>query len=639
MLQNLRLWAKAMLTMGFTVLVVGSLLTYSNLRTMEEMIRKAERNELDAHLKAISNSIAAENRLAEAMSALVGNIPFVQEKFDAGDRAALSAQFLPGFKLLEKEYGVEQFQFHTPPAISFLRLHKPEKFGDDLSSFRHTVVKTNDKKKPTRGLEGGVAGLGARGIVPVTHNGKHVGSVEFGMSFGQAFFDNFKAQNGVDVGLNLVAGDDFKTVASTLDKEPLLAKEVLHKALGGEPQLGHRAIEGVPHAVYAAAINDFSGKPLGVVEIAMDNSAYLASLSGARNSAWIVGAISLVLGLLLAMLAARHLVKRIGAVVAGVNSVAQGDLTVEIEIDGHDEIGELAAAAREMRQKLHDLASRVGAHATTVHGAAKEIVGAVESQAATSTEMSSSVAEITSTMEELSASSTQIAEHSKSVVDIANQTWENSKRGSEAMQMVLGRMGDIRNDNQNSLQEIVELGAKSKEISKVMEIINAIADQTKLIAFNAALEASSAGEAGKRFSVVASEIRRLADSVTDSTGEIEAKIQEIQDSISRLVITSEKGGSTIAAGMEASTRTAQNLGDLVNAASQTSSAAQQISLSTQQQKTASNQVVVALREIVTASSHTAQSIGRISFISNDMTVMSAQLSELVQQFKLAEKRS
>lgn len=638
MFQNLRLWAKAMLVMGFTVLVVGSLLTYSNLRTMEELIRKAERNELDAHLKAISNSIAAENRLAEAMSALVGNIPFVQEKFDAGDRAALAAQFLPGFKLLEKEYGVEQFQFHTPPAFSFLRLHKPEKFGDDLSSFRHTVVKTNDKKKPTRGLEGGVAGLGARGIVPVTHNGKHVGSVEFGMSFGQAFFDNFKAQNGVDVGLNLVAGDDFKTVASTLDKEPLLAKEVLHKAMSGEPQLGHRAIEGVPHAVYAAAVNDFSGKPIGVVEIAMDNSTYLASLSSARNSALIVGAISLALGLLLAMLAARHLVRRLDAVVVGVNSVAQGDLTVEIEIDGHDEIGELGAAAREMRYKLHDLASKVGAHATTVHGAAKEIVGAVESQAATSTEMSSSVAEITSTMEELSASSTQIAEHSKSVVDIANQTWENSKRGSEAMQMVLGRMGDIRNDNQNSLQEIVELGAKSKEISKVMEIINAIADQTKLIAFNAALEASSAGEAGKRFSVVASEIRRLADSVTDSTGEIEAKIQEIQDSISRLVITSEKGGSTIAAGMEASTKTAQNLGDLVNAASHTSSAAQQISLSTQQQKTASNQVVVALREIVTASSHTAQSIGRISFISSDMTSMSAQLSELVQQFKLAEKQ-
>ncbi len=204
------------------------------------------------------------------------------------------------------------------------------------------------------------------------------------------------------------------------------------------------------------------------------------------------------------------------------------------------------------------------------------------------------------------------------------------------MQTVLGRMNDIRADNQHSLREIVELGAKSKQIGKVMEIINAVADQTRLIAFNAALEAASAGEAGKRFSVVAGEIRRLADSVTDSTSEIETKIGEIQDSISRLVITSEKGAGGIGAGMSASALTAERLNDIVTAASQTSSAAQQISLSTQQQKTASNQVVVALREIVSASSHTAHSISRISLVSREMSELSAHLDELVRQFNLSE---
>ncbi|MBS4095307.1 MAG: methyl-accepting chemotaxis protein [Sulfuricella sp.] len=636
MLRNLRLWAKAMLAMGFSIFVVGGLLTISNLRTMEDLIHKAEKKELDAHLKALSNNIAAENRIAETLSALVGNIPLVQDKFDAGDRTALANLFQPGFKVLAKDYGVEQFQFHTPPATSFLRVHKPEKFGDDLSSFRKTVVVTNDSKKPTRGLEGGVAGLGARGIVPVFHGGRHVGSVEFGMTFGQAFFDNFKAQNKVDVSLDLRDGENFKTLASTMGKEPVLAGEVLRKAMGGEPQLEHRDIQGIPHAIYAAAVNDFSGKSIGVVEIAMDNSTYLASLAGARNSALLVGAVSLALGLFLAMLATRNLVARIGVVVAGVNRVARGDLTVDITDENADEIGELAHAANEMRRQLHALASQVGAHADQVNYASQEIAGAVDGQAATSSQMSSSVAEITSTMEELSASSTQIADHSKAVVDIATQTWESSKRGSEAMQQVQGRMEGIRADNQNNLEEIVALGTKSKEISKVMEIINAIADQTKLIAFNAALEASSAGEAGKRFSVVAQEIRRLADSVTDSTGEIEGKVQEIQDSISRLVITSEQGADAIGAGMNASSATAQRLGDLVDAASHTTSAAQQISLSTQQQKTASNQVVIALREIVTASSHTAQSISRISQISNDMTGMSAELRELVRQFKLAE---
>jgi methyl-accepting chemotaxis protein len=637
MFQNLRLWAKIMVVMGVAIASIGMVLTFTNLASMNSLVREAERSALDAHLKAINNAIASENRLAEAMSSLVANIPLVQSKFDAGDRKALTELFSPGFKHLAKEYGVEQFQFHTPPATSFFRVHRPEKFGDDLSSFRHTVIATNKTQKPTRGLEGGVAGLGARGMVPVFHAGKHVGSVEFGMSFGQSFFDNFKLQNGVDAGLHILDRDSFKTMAATFGKEPLLGIEQLKKAMNGEPQLDHREINGIPNAVYAAPVNDFSGKPIGVIEIAMDSSVYQATLSSARTNAMLIGALSIVFGLVLAMLIARHLVARIATIVAGVNRVAQGDLSADIPLEGNDEIGDLARATREMRRKLHDLAAEVGANAARVHAAAQEIAGAVEGQAATSTEMSSSVAEITSTMEELSASSTQIADHSKSVVDIANQTLDGSRKGSEAMQTVLGRMADIRSDNQHSLQEIVDLGAKSKQISKVMEIINAVADQTKLIAFNAALEASSAGEAGKRFSVVAGEIRRLADNVTDSTSEIETKISEIQDSISRLVITSEKGAAGISAGTAASANTADRLGEIVNAATHTTSAAQQISLSTQQQKTASNQVVIALREIVTASSHTAHSITRISQISKEMSGLSARLEELVGQFKLSDK--
>ena len=634
MLQNLRLWAKIMLAMGAAIGIVGAVLTFTNLSSMSGLIREAERSALDAHFKAINNAIASESRMAETMSAVIANIPLVQEKFAAGDRKLLSELFVPGFKLLSRDYGVEQFQFHTPPATSFFRAHLPQKFGDDLSSFRHTVIATNKSQKPTRGLEGGVGGLGARGMVPVLHNDKHVGSVEFGISFGQAFFDKFKTQNGVEAGLHILDKDSFKTMGSTLGKEPLLAIDVLKKAMNGEPQLKQREIKGTPHAIYAAAVNDFSGKPIGVIEIAMDTSSYEATLASARTNAIIIGLLSILFGLVLAMLVARHLVSRINIVVAGVNRVAQGDLSVDIPLEGRDEIADLARATREMRCKLNALAAEVGANAAKVHAAAQEITGAVEGQAATSTEMSSSVAEITSTMEELSASSTQIADHSKSVVEIANQTLDGSRKGSEAMQTVLGRMSDISADNQHSLQEIVDLGVKSKQISKVMVIINAVADQTKLIAFNAALEASSAGEAGKRFSVVAGEIRRLADSVTDSTSEIETKISEIQDSISRLVISSEKGASGIAAGTSASAITAERLNEIVNAASHTSSAAQQISLSTQQQKTASNQVVVALREIVTASSHTAQSITRISQISKEMSGLSARLDELVRQFKL-----
>ncbi len=634
MLKNWRLWVKIMVVMGISIVAVGSLLTYINLSTMSNLIISSERNALDAHLKAINNAIAAESRTAEAMSALVANIPLVQEKFSLGDRTLLHDLFVPGFEIMNKQYGVEQFQFHSPPATSWLRVHKPKKFGDDLSSFRHTVIATNKNQKPTRGLESGVAGLGARGIVPIFHNNQHIGSVEFGMTFNQTFFDTFKTQNGIDSGLHILTNKTFKTLGSTLGDKPLLDQKILKEVLTGQPQLHHQDIHGVHHAIYAAAIKNYAGLPIGVIEIAMDSSDYQTLLTNTRTSALTVGLLAILFGLMLTVFIARHLVKRINTVVEGVNRVALGDLSIDTPLTGRDEIADLAKATQEMRRKLHDLAAEVGANATKVYAAAQEITQAVAGQAATSTEMSASVAEITSTMEELSASSTQIADQAHSVVEIANQTLNGSRKGFDAMQTVLGRMSDIHLDKQHSLQEIVDLGTKSKQISKVMEIINTVADNTKLIAFNAALEASSAGEAGKRFSVVAGEIRRLADNVTDSTNTIETKINEIQDSISRLVINSEKGSAGISAGTEASTNTSQRLTEIVKAATNASNAAQQISLSTQQQKIASNQVLVALREIVSSSSHTAHSITRISQISQEMLGLAEQMAKLVGHFKL-----
>jgi len=343
----------------------------------------------------------------------------------------------------------------------------------------------------------------------------------------------------------------------------------------------------------------------------------------------------LILAGLLAILIARSISRPVADLVLALKGMAAGDMTVDVPHQGlDDEAGMLAKGAAEMQSHLHDLAFQVRDYSFRLHDAAHDILGAVESQVATSSEMSASVAEITSTVEELSASSSQIAEHSHAVVEIANLTYENSKRGSDSMHLVLGKMQDIQGDNQNSLREILELGNRSKEISKVMDIINQVADQTKLIAFNAALEAASAGDAGRRFSVVAAEIRRLADSVTESTGEIETKIGQIQDSINRLVITSEKGANGISAGLNAATETFSNLSEMVDAAAQTTDAAQQISLSTQQQKTASNQVAVALREIVIAGSSTTQSITNIAKITKDMELLSKNLGDVVTRFKL-----
>jgi methyl-accepting chemotaxis protein len=269
-----------------------------------------------------------------------------------------------------------------------------------------------------------------------------------------------------------------------------------------------------------------------------------------------------------------------------------------------------------------------------VHSFAGKLSASVEQQAGFSSQLSSSVSQISTTMEEFSSTASLIANNSHDVVDIADQNMQDSTTAASEVEILLEKMNAITSDNEASLQEIVALGHKSKDITKIMEIIGNIANQTKLIAFNAALEAASAGEAGKRFGVVAVEIRRLADSVVESIGNTEAKITEIIEAVNRLVIASEKGTNVIREGVEYSGRTMLILNEVVSGSVATSEAAKQISLSTQQQRISSSQVVLALRDIQDGTRQSFESIRQINDIGKDLTAMSNDLKGIMERFSL-----
>ena len=311
------------------------------------LIEQAEHRELLGRFDQLVDAVRGSAEEARALSALVANLPGVAHLVATGQREPLADEMVPPFKAMAGAFGIEQFQFHTPPATSFLRVHSPAKFGDDLSSFRQTVVQTNATGKPTLGLEYGVAGLGVRGITPLFDDGRPVGSVEFGLGFGLPFFTDFKKSFGVDVALHVRDKDGFKVFASTMAATILTPDEIAAAMAGQDVIKAVTGDSGGRTAVLGRAIKDYSGKPLGVAEIAMDAGLYAGQLADVRRVMihLLLGAAVVAIGLGLVL--GRGIALPVLAMSAAMDRIARRDFEVEVHgQERHDEIGHMARAVQ-----------------------------------------------------------------------------------------------------------------------------------------------------------------------------------------------------------------------------------------------------------------------------------------------------
>ena len=236
-----------------------------------------------------------------------------------------------------------------------------------------------------------------------------------------------------------------------------------------------------------------------------------------------------------------------------------------------------------------------------------EVLAATEQQASGAAQQAAAVTETSATVEELAQTSKQIAENSQAVAAIAERTLASAEEGMQTVADTADGIEEIRDSTQAASDRILALGERSQEIGRVLVIIDDIAEQTKILALNAAIEAARAGESGKGFAVVAEEIRKLADSVTESTSEIGRVVREIQSSASSLVMSTEKASKKVDEGKTLAGYTAESLERIVHQVEETTDSAKQISIATQQQRTASDQVVISMREMAQVATQSAES--------------------------------
>jgi len=309
------------------------------------------------------------------------------------------------------------------------------------------------------------------------------------------------------------------------------------------------------------------------------------------------------------------------------------DLSVSVEVFSRDELGELMIALGYFLEKLKTAFTSFGQNASMVSTAVYDLSASAKQINTTANEQSASVAEIVSTMENNKNLSAQVASKTVEVAELAEKTRELSQRGADLRDANEGMMLDIRNKNAKIVDEIRNLTDMLSRIDESAQIIDTIADQTKLIAFNAALEASSSGEAGLRFAVVAGEIRRFADNVVESAAEIKEKISELQNASGTLISEANNGSRAIDAGYNRMVEQKEVFESIVDVSQNVAIRSQQISNLSKQQELASAQIFSALKEISAGVSQFVTATASTSTTVDKLNSMSIELKETLAKYQ------
>jgi len=272
------------------------------------------------------------------------------------------------------------------------------------------------------------------------------------------------------------------------------------------------------------------------------------------------------------------------------------------------------------------LTNTLGVAINDMRSSSTELEAAATQQATSAREQASATHEVSTTIRELLATSKQIAESAQRVSRIAEDTASGARGGDELVSRTKEGLQAIRRQVEVIVGHMLELGKKSQQAGNILEIINELAEQTNILAINATIEAAGAGEAGRRFAVVADEIRKLADRVGGSTKEIRALIDDIRAAVNTTVMATESGTKAVEAGARQFADVTRSFDQIVALVGTTTEAAREIGLSTKQQTSAVEQVDMAIHSVAQAtketeasSKQTLQTAQQLAHLSRDLT--------------------
>ncbi|WP_050814247.1 methyl-accepting chemotaxis protein [Ectothiorhodospira sp. PHS-1] len=543
----------------FAVLLTGSVCLLLGLLYVQWLRASLEQDvmEQNGHYLAtmLEERLQSKREFGIGVSVMLAEHPDIRDAYllDDRDRAHQAIRdILETFRTTTNYRGL-RVQVHTGDGASWQRSWAPDQYGDDLS-FRASIQEMLRTQRPiAEGNEMGRAGYAIRALAPIMENGVYRGSLELLQGVGSISRD-FEAEGAAyvlllsptalenspgiagnrRVGEYFVANDNWFNQYAMEFANSLDLDRLVNDGLDiGRDWFG----------VQVPLVND-RGEQIGMHVIGMRADAVREQIVSATRSAWmflgLIAALVIIMGLVIAWLVQRGMV---GPIRAGVERIRQmeHDSSLRLEVRGKDELAVLSQAFNHYADNLQDILQQISGTSTSLGGAAEELVNHSRQGLDLVRQQQQETQQVASASVEMAASAGEMSQHAQSTQDAAGEALSSAENGIRLVGETANAIEALATNMRGMLDVIQRLDQGSQSIGKVLETISEIADQTNLLALNAAIEAARAGEHGRGFAVVADEVRKLASKTQNSTSEIYGIIKDVQNSVSDVTAAIHRG--------------------------------------------------------------------------------------------------
>jgi methyl-accepting chemotaxis protein WspA len=436
--------------------------------------------------------------------------------------------------------------------------------------------------------------------------------------------------------LSAILGDYKSTVFKNSDKKMLAEMEealLAYSKVREKAQTAHQDASLSPEAQRLSKLvkDNMEGNKRDADD---DLRTIAAAIAAAKSAVWISLAAGLIIAVLCGYLLVQAITKPLSQLVGAIEVMRTGDFTRRLSYDREDEFGAMAQGFNRMADDLTALVSQVQRSGIQVNSSSTELAVTSKQQETTANEVAATTAEIGATSKEISATSQELGKAINEVSEVAEHTAQVANAGQSGLARMEETMRNVMEAAASINAKLAVVNDKAGNISQVVTTITKVADQTNLLSLNAAIEAEKAGEQGRGFSVVATEIRRLADQTAVASSDIEQMVKEMQSAVSAGVMGMDKFSEEVRRGTNDVKEVVAQLGQIIQQVQALTPRFEEVNEGMQSQAVGAQQISEALSQLGEAARQTAESLRQSNLSTEQLNEASRGLQTSVARFKL-----